>query len=146
MKERGPEVKESTAALDKPNQLQPEPRRRRLGGGRPALPAERRRSAVLRVRLTPGELARVAAEAQSRSITLADLLRRRVLGRPLPRPVPRINREVWVRLGPLAASLNQYVRAIQQGQADGAPLLLFEQLRGEVRALRQALIDDPEDR
>jgi hypothetical protein len=125
------------------NERQSEPRRRR--GGRRAPSADRRRTAVLRVRLTAGELAAVAAEAQIRNLTLPDLVRRRVLRRRLPRAVPRLDREAWSRLGPLAANLNQYVRAIQQGQAAAAPLALLEQLRGEVRALRQELIDDPEN-
>jgi hypothetical protein len=133
----------TTTMTDEPNEPQPQPRRRR--GGRPAAPADRRRTAALPpVSLTPGELAAVAAEAQLRNLTLTDLVRRRVLRRRLPRAVPRLNREAWYRLGPLAANLNQYVRAIHQGQAAGAPLALLEQLRVEVRALRQALIDDPE--
>jgi hypothetical protein len=132
-----------TAMPDEPNEPQPQPRRRR--GGRPAAPTDRRRTASLPpVCLTAGERAAVAAEAQLRNLTLSDLVRRRVLRRRLPRAVPRLDREAWSRLGPLAANLNQYVRAIHQGQAAGAPLVLLEQLRVEVRALRQALIDDPE--
>jgi hypothetical protein len=86
----------------------------------------------------------LAEEARRYGITLADLVRKRTLGRRLPRAVPRLDREAWSRLGPLAASLNQYVRAIQQGQAAGAPLALLEELRSEVQALRGALIDAPE--
>jgi len=127
---------------DDPNEGPPRPRR---CGGRPVLSADRRRAAALPpVRLTAGELAAVAEEAESCGITLSDLVRRRLLKRQLPRAVPWLNREAWSRLGPLAANLNQYVRAIHQGQAAGAPLALLEQLRGEVRALRRALIDDPE--
>ena len=127
---------------DGPSEQRP---RRRRRGGRPFLPAEHRRTAALPpVRLTAAELAAIAAEAESCGLTLSDLVRRRLLGRRLPRAVPWLNREAWSRLGPLAANLNQYVRAIHQGQAAGAPLALLEALRNEVRALRGALIDDPE--
>lgn len=117
----------------------------RWKGGRPSLPPARRRGAALPpVRLTSDELVAIAGEAESCGITVSELVRRRLLGRRLPRAVPRINREAWARLGPLAANLNQYVRAIHQGQAVGAPLPLLEELRREVAALRQALVDDSE--
>jgi hypothetical protein len=120
--------------------------RPRWKGGRPRLAASRRRGAALPpVRMTAGELAAIAAAAASCGLTLSELVRRRLLGRRLPRPVPRVNREAWSRLGPLAANLNQYVRAIHQGQAAGAPLALLEDLRRELAALRLALVDDPED-
>jgi hypothetical protein len=95
--------------------------------------------------MTGGELAPIVAAAASCGLTLSELVRRRVLGRRLPRAVPPVNREAWSRLGPLAANLNQYVRAIHQGQAAGAPLGLLEALRHEIAALRLALVDDPED-
>jgi hypothetical protein len=117
----------------------------RWKGGRRALPAgERRVAALPAVRLTADELAAITAEAQSCGITLSELVRRRLLGRRLPRAVPLLNQDAWSRLGPLAANLNQYVRAIHQGQAAGAPLALLEQLRRELGALRRSLVDDPE--
>jgi hypothetical protein len=98
------------------------------------------------VRLTDDEMQEVAGTAARCGLSLSELVRRRLLGRRLPRAVPLLNRDAWARLGPLAANLNQYVRAIHQGQAAGAPLVLLEALRREVAALRSALIDDPEDR
>lgn len=104
------------------------------------------RSATLpAVRLTTEELATVRTEARACGITVSDLVRRRLLGRRLPRAVPEINRDAWSRLGPLAANLNQYVRAIHQGQAAGAPLPVLESLRCELKLLRRSLVDDPED-
>jgi hypothetical protein len=125
------------------NESQVARRRRR---GRPRLAEARRRCASLPpVRLTAEELAAAGAAAASCGLTVSELVRRRLLGRRLPRPVPRINLDAWSRLGPLAANLNQYVRAIHQGQAAGAPLELLLALRREVAALRDALIDDSED-
>ncbi len=120
--------------------------RPRWKGGRTSLPASSRRGSSLpAVRLTEGELAAVQADARSCGITVSDLVRRRLLGRRVPRAVPAVNRDAWARLGPMAANLNQYVRAIHQGQAAGAPLAVLEALRREVAALRRALLDDSED-
>src|SRR5258708_39771555 len=70
--------------------------RRRRRGGRPSLPAERRRMAALPpVRLTTAELAAVAAEAGSCGLARGDMVRRRLLGRRLPRAGPRLNPEGW---------------------------------------------------
>jgi hypothetical protein len=52
----------------------------------------------------------------------------------------QLNREAWGRLGPLAANLNQWIKAIHEGRAAGAPLRLVEQLRAAVSDLRQALL------
>src|SRR5258708_130804 len=133
----------ATTMAKEQDERRPRPRWKR---GRPRLSASGRRgAAVPPVRMTAGELAASVAAAASCGLTLSELVRRRLLGRRLPRPVPRVNREAWSRLGPLAANLNQYVRAIHQGQAAGAPLTLLEDLRREVAALRLALVDDPED-
>jgi hypothetical protein len=127
---------------NEPNERRSRPRWK---GGRPVLASGVRRSASLPpVRLTADELAAVVAQATGSGLTTSELVRRRLFGRRLPRPVPQLNRQAWSWLGPLAANLNQYVRAIHQGQAAGAPLVLLEELRSEVGALRRALIDDPE--
>ena len=116
------------------------PRRPRWRGGRPQLTPETRRGAFLpHVRVTSEELAQVRAEAEALGVPVVELIRRAVLGRRFS-AVPAINREAWGRLGPLAANLNQYVKAINAGQATGAPLKLLELLRAEVAALREALL------
>jgi hypothetical protein len=105
----------------------------------------RRGAALPRVRVTAQELADVRGQAEALGLPIGELVRRAVLGRRVG-GVPAINREAWGRLGPLAANLNQYVKAIHQGQAAGAPLELLEQLRVEVLALREALLGrDPEN-
>jgi hypothetical protein len=118
----------------------------RWHGGRPRLSPNERRAAFLpHVRVTPAELERVRSQAEELRLSVGELIRRMVLRRQVWRAVPAINREVWGRLGPLAANLNQYVRAINQGQAAGAPLALLEDLRRELVALREALLGrDPE--
>ncbi len=105
----------------------------------------RRGRALPSVRLTANDRAAVDADAERLGLTVSELVRRRLLRRQLPRPVPAINREAWSRLGPLAANLNQYVRAIHQGQAAGAPLALLEAMRAELQALRRMMVDDPKD-
>jgi hypothetical protein len=123
------------------------PPRPRWKGGRPRLPpAERRAKALPSVRVRPDELARIQAHAALLGISITELIRRAVLKRRLPSPIPPLNREAWRKLGPLAGNLNQYVKAIHQGQAAGAPLELLEHLRPQLAALRQELLGrDPED-
>ena len=99
----------------------------------------------MRVRVTPAELAEVRGQATSFGLTVGELVRRAVLNRGTP-VVPAVNRQEWGRLGHLAANLNQYVKAIHQGQAAGAPLTLLEQLCAEVGVLRERLLGrDPKD-
>lgn len=117
----------------------PKPARPRWRGGRPGVAPESRRSVVLQARVTPEEQAQVRAQAEALGVPAGELVRRAVLGRRL-QGVPAINREAWGRLGPLAANLNQWVKAINSGHAAGGPLELLEQLRAEVAALREALL------
>ncbi len=121
------------------------PTRPRWKGGRPrATPEARRGNLLPAVRVTAEELAQVRTQAETLGISIGELIRRAVLGRRA-KGVPAVNREAWGRLGPLAANLNQYVKAIHQGQAAGAPLEVLEQLRTELAALREGLLGrDPE--
>ena len=97
------------------------------------------------MRLTPAERAAVEALAQAVHLSVSEWVRRALLGRRMPASVPIVNREAWKKLGPLAANLNQAVKAIHRGKADPLPLDLLEQLRREVQALREELRGrDPE--
>ena len=119
------------------------PRRR---AGRPRLAADKLRSAALpSIRLTPAELAHVEALAATHNLSVSALVRRIVLGRRLPQPVPRINLEVWAKLGPLAGNLNQHIKAIHQGRASAAPLALLLDIRHLLDRLRAALRGEEPD-
>jgi hypothetical protein len=114
------------------------PLRRRAG--RPRLAAERLRSAALPpVRLTRAELGQVEELANTHGLSVSELVRRIVLGRRLPQAVPRVNLEVWAKLGPLAGNLNQYMKAINQGRAGGVPLDLLLEIRQLLDHLRDEL-------
>ena len=114
------------------------PLRRRAG--RPRLAPECLRSAALPpVRLTAAELGQVEALANDHALSVSALVRRIVLGRRLPRAVPRVNLEVWAKLGPLAGNLNQYMKAINQGRAAGVPLSLLLEIRQLLDHLRADL-------
>jgi hypothetical protein len=121
------------------------PRRPGWRGGRP--PGGVRRTAALpQVRVTPEEMAEVRRQAEEFGLAVGELIRRALFGRRSHEAVPAINREAWGRLGPLAANLNQYVKAIHQGRAAGAPLELLEQIRAQVLLLRESLLGrDPEN-
>jgi hypothetical protein len=119
------------------------PRRR---AGRPRLAADQLRSAALpSIRVTQTELAHIEALAEIHNLRVSDLVRRLVLGRRLPRPVPRINLEAWAKLGPLAGNLNQHIKAIHQGRAAGVPLPLLHELRQLLDRLRAALRGEETD-
>src|SRR5712692_2613860 len=114
------------------------PLRRRAG--RPRLAADRLRSAALPpVRLTQAELGQVEELANTHGLSVSALVRRIVLGRRLPQPVPRVNLQAWAKLGPLAGNLNQYVKAINQGRAAGVPLPLLLEIRQLLDTLRDEL-------
>jgi hypothetical protein len=113
----------------------------RWRGGRPRMnPAERRTADLPHVRVTTAELEKVRARAEELGLPIAELIRRSILEQKTRRAVPAINRELWGRLGQLATNLNQYMRALRQGQTPDAPTALLEQLGRELAALREALL------
>jgi hypothetical protein len=85
------------------------------------------------------ERERVRELAELHRLKQSELIRRAVLGLRLPDPIPRANLEAWARLGPLAADLNRYVRAIDEDRADRAALPLLLSIRELLDELRQEL-------
>jgi hypothetical protein len=115
------------------------------GRRRPRSGPERSSARIAPISVTPTELARVKALAEKLSIPCAELVRRALLGIRLPTAIPTLNRDAWVKLGPLAAALLRCEQAIDQGQAAPALLELIEQLRREVAALREELLGHDAD-
>lgn len=66
-------------------------------------------------------------------------MRKAALGE-LPSSVPPINREVWAELARVAANLNQYQRAINEGRVAPDPFFDLADLRTLVDALRNELL------
>lgn len=60
----------------------------------------------------------------------------------LPKPVPEINRKVWLDLAKLSANLNQYQRAINSGYFEAVPTELILEIKEKVEQLRAELIAD----
>jgi hypothetical protein len=115
------------------------PTRKRRRCGRPRGSGGELRSIMLSCMATPTEAAHVRALAEDAGWSVAELLRRLALGRRIPRAIPRVNLETWARLGPLAANLDQYLKAVRRGQAADAPAGLLVEIRDLVDALRQEL-------
>jgi hypothetical protein len=69
-------------------------------------------------------------------------LRMATLGQ-LPPMVPAVNALAWAELARLAANLNQAQLAINRGDGDTHQLVLLEDLRNAVVALRRELIGVP---
>ena len=91
---------------------------------------------------TPAEDRRLRERADALGVSLSELLREAALGRPLPQRVQPdpIAADQWVELGRLAANLNQLQRSLNQGQADGVPPALVEDLRRMLHEVREALM------
>jgi hypothetical protein len=85
----------------------PKPPRRPLPGGRPPLPADRRRQHLIALRLTKGELATLRERAALTSLPLSCYVREAALGHSLG---SRVNHEAIVQLVRAGNLLNQAVR------------------------------------
>jgi hypothetical protein len=102
------------------------------------------RTAIVPVRLAESERDQLAEVAREMGLSLSTYVRQVVLARPLPprralRPIPEINREVYLVLGRVAANLNQIARRMNErgGGASNADVLkvlrLLAELVGTVR-------------
>ena len=93
---------------------------------------ERRRLISLAVPGDPSELSDLGIRRH-----VAAHMRKAALGTQ-PSRIPEINRQAWSELSRVAANLNQYQRAINEGRA-GGPIDLSD-LRASVDALRNELL------
>jgi hypothetical protein len=114
---------------------------RKARGGRPKGDPGAVRSATIGVRVSRDEYAALCARAAHMHMAPAQWLRHAALTRRLPSPpVAAINREQYAELARLAANLNQLTHLANQGRSVTIANGLLEQLIGETRRLRQALI------
>jgi mobilization protein NikA len=115
---------------------------RRSRGGRPPLPAVRRRRKAVWLKLTPDELAAIRSRAQDANQPLAQFLRDLGVGAPLPRPVPTVNVLLWQELARVGGNLNQIAARLNRGEAvsllEIAPVLA--ELRPLLKAVREGLL------
>ena len=110
-------------------------------GGRPKGDPSAVRASTIGVRVSAEEYAALRARAEQMGMTPARWLREAALSRRLPSPpVPPINREQYAELARLAANLNQLTRLANEGRPVTVADALLQQLAGEVRRLRLALI------
>lgn len=91
---------------------------------------ERRRLISLAVPGDPSELSDLGIRRH-----VAAHMRKAALGE-LPSSVPAINREAWAELARVAANLNQYQRAINEGRIVGSVDVDIAELQEAVRQLR----------
>ena len=93
--------------------------------------AAENRTVFVTVRLTEDEAEEVVAHAQAVGLSVSALMRRRVLGHPLPKgSAPAINLTAWREFAPMAANLNQLTtHANQQRLKDGAAILDLVQVK-----------------
>lgn len=115
----------------------------RTSNGRPALAASTRRSEVVSLRLTPGELASLQADASIEGALVADLVRARALGKTaqVRQTIPTLNREAWSELSRTAANLNQLAAYLNGALASGPDAeTTLSELASAVAEVRRALI------
>lgn len=121
------------------------------------LPADQIRRHVIGVYLSDIERRNLEALAiPGGTIGLSDLAIRRRLAahlrnsglgtyQPTTSLVPAINQEAWSSLARVAANLNQYQKAINEGRATGYPPEALEGLADQVQKLRAELLGVTED-
>lgn len=105
----------------------------------------------LTVRWTPDEIGKIKTRATACGVATSELIRRTCFRRPLPQPIPALNRDAWIKLGPLAAELENYSRAIRERDPAAPALQLLERIHREIAALREELLgrgveDEPLER
>lgn len=95
------------------------------------------RSHCVSVRLNKGELNLL--DERRKKFERGEWLRMASIDR-LPSAIPEINSEAWIELARLAANLNQFQAAINQGRASGYPPKFLEEVLMQVKALRRELL------
>src|SRR5215210_3257396 len=114
--------------------------------GRPKLSDDERRTALtLNVRLNAGERGIVERKAREAGVTPTEWARLAALEQspPVRRVIPEINREAWLELACLAATLNTALGRFRAGEG-GELASTFEALRGELAHVRNQLIGNDE--
>ena len=110
--------------------------------GRPKLTDDERRTALtLNVRLNSGEGEIVVRKAHEAGVTPTEWARLAALEKspPARRVIPEINREAWLGLGRLAATLNTALGRFRAGGEDELASLI-EPVRGQLAHMRNLLI------
>lgn len=110
--------------------------------GRPKLSDDVRRTALtLNVRLNAGEREIVERKAREAGVTMTEWARLAALEQspPTRRMIPEINREAWLELARLAATLNTALRRFQT-EDERELASTFASLRGVLAQVRNQLI------
>ena len=110
--------------------------------GRPRLPdSERREAGALHIRLNQEERKIVEEKALQAGVTPHEWARLAALERdPPPRQIiPELNRQAWLEMAKLMATLNGAIWRFQPGM-DGALKVVVESVRQELAAVRNLLI------
>lgn len=107
--------------------------------GRKKLSAEDKRNHSITLRVNGPELEQIDLKRNSVKMDRAGYCRMSAL-ESLPANVPEVNVATWVELGKIGINLNQYQRAINQGQATCYDLELLKKLDRTIEAIRGQLL------
>lgn len=89
--------------------------------------------------LSPTERALVAAKAEEAGLSVSAFVRESVLSRRISQP-PTVSAQRWSELARVGANLNQLLRHLNAGSAQGVPPELIHRLMAEVQAARRELL------
>ena len=109
-------------------------------GGRPKLDPTKRRSIIVRVRLTAPEYDRLQTKARTLNLSVSRLLMMRGLDIPEPRTHPEINKAAYRKLCGATANLNQLTRLAHSGRINSQITREIRKIRGVLTAVMRLLL------
>lgn len=111
-------------------------------GGRP-----KKKTRRVHFRMDELDWLRVCEKADQSDVTMSEFFRRSALGKRVPRSVPALNREAWLKLANLGNLVNQIAMKIHYGEvetlSEEMERVLLE-TREQIRVLRRELREGPD--
>jgi hypothetical protein len=120
------------------NKLKPDGKKKG-SPGRPKLPEKQLRNMPITVEFSQNEIEELTRRCAATNTRRRTFIRNATFGYPLPRLIPELNREAWLRLVPLAGALTRVVTMINAGRDVGISPELAAHLRDELAGLRREL-------
>lgn len=104
------------------------------------------KSRQINFRISEADFETVSKKAEQSDLTISEFFRRSALGKRVPRGVPALNREAWLKLANLGNLVNQIAMKIHFGEvetlSEEMERVLIE-TREQIRVLRSELREGP---
>jgi hypothetical protein len=116
---------------------------------KPKKPKSLERNHIFNVRLSDDELDKMRSKAKEARLTASELVRKIVLGCPLPKPICRVEFDTYRELQRIGINLNQLIKAINIAQKSGYQPSIntveIENLHSILLSLQRSITSDPND-